>query len=113
MTKIIKGKLFPISEYWLFGLSNKIIIDDELIPKHISDLLSNLPVEASRREERITKRSQILELLTPILKQHGYDVIFEDGAIWINVDERDFLFEKLKVPKNHLNNYRLDKIRKL
>jgi len=109
----IKGKLFPISEYWLFSLSNKIIIDDELIPKHISDMLSNLPIKANRRAEKIIQRNQIFELLIPILKQNGYDVWFESNAIWIRVVEKDFLFEKLKVPKNHLNKYRLDRIRNL
>ena len=106
----IKGQLIPTEDYWLWDLCFK-IIDDDIIPDHILKMVSSLPINASLREEYYTQRNQIFELMIPILKQHGYDVYLEDGAIWINVDERDFLFEKLKVPVNYFS--KVDKIRKL
>jgi hypothetical protein len=105
----IKGQLIPIEDYWLVGLCFK-IFDDEIIPDHILKMATSLPKNASLKEEYYTQRNEIFGLMIPILKQHGYDVFFEKNAIWINVPERDFIFEKLKGPVNYFN--KVDKIRK-
>ena len=98
----IKGQLIPSDYYWLMNLCFK-IIDDEIIPDHILKMTSSLPKNASLKEEYYTQRNEIFELMIPILKQHGYDVYLEDNALWINVEERDFIFEKLKGPVNYFN----------